>query len=141
MVIRYIFVFVLLIAPSAAAEVNEPVFSDETLAEITIKSSSHLTYERLRELTILEAAKIAQSRGYTHFEFMYTKDRAVTGSVERQGDVLKDVYGNASQSSFSSYLVPTTIRKGQRVLVKFCNDAESFCKGANARSVLNNLHP
>lgn len=120
---------------------EESLLTDDAMARVIVKNSDRLTYERLRELTIIEAAKLAQSRGYTHFEFMYTHDRAVTGSVERQGDVLKDVYGNASQSSFPGYLVPTTVRSGQGVLVRFCNDAESFCRGVNARSVLNNLHP
>ena len=141
MLFRYAVLFLFLNVLIAAADAEEPIFSDDSLAEITVKSSKHLTFERLRELTIIEAAKVAQSRGYTHFEFMYTQDRAVTGSVERQGDILRDVYGNASQSRFPSYLVPTTIRKGQGALVKFCNDGKSFCRGISARSVLNNLHP
>ena len=110
-------------------------------ASIFVEKKNHIAFERLRELTILKAAKIAQSRGYTHFEFMYSKDRAVVGSVEKQGGIVRDVYGNASQASQTTNIFPTPIRSDATVIVKFCNDSETSCRGISAKEAIRNLHP
>jgi len=106
-----------------------------------IENKTHVTFERLRELTILKAAKKAQSLGYTHFEFMYSADMPVIGSVERQGNIYRDVYGNAAQTNVPSALFPTPIRENGSVIVKFCNDSETPCRGISAREALKDLHP
>lgn len=110
-------------------------------ASIYIENKKNVTFERLRELTIIKAAKMAQSLGYTHFEFMYSIDKPVTGSVERQGNIVKDVYGNASQTNTETTLFPTPIREKEIVIVKFCNDSETSCRGISAREALKDLHP
>ena len=110
-------------------------------ASIYIENKKNVTFERLRELTIIKAAKMAQSLGYTHFEFMYSDDKPITGSVERQGNIVKDVYGNASQTNTVTTLFPTPIRDKEMVLVKFCNDSETSCRGISAREALKDLHP
>lgn len=112
----------------------------DDMVELLVTNERHVSYERLRELTIIRAAELARSRGYTHFEFMYSDERAVMGSVERQGDVVKDVYGKASETSFQSYLVPTPIRENQTVGIKFCNEEVSKCKGLSVRDAFRNLH-
>ena len=111
------------------------------IAYIYIENKNKLAFERLRELTIIKAAKMAQSIGYTHFEFMYSSDKPVTGSVERQGNIVKDVYGNASQASTETILFPTPIREKEMVTVKFCNDSVTSCRGISAREALKDLHP
>jgi hypothetical protein len=110
-------------------------------SSIYIENKKNVTFERLRELTIIKAAKMAQSLGYTHFEFMYSADKPVTGSVERQGNIVKDVYGNASQANTDTTLFPTPIREKGMVIVKFCNDSETSCRGISAREALKDLHP
>ena len=110
-------------------------------AIIYIENKKNVSFERLRELTIIKAAKMAQSIGYTHFEFMYSSDKPVTGSVERQGNIVKDVYGNASQANTETILFPTPIREKGMVTVKFCNDSETSCRGISAREALKDLHP
>lgn len=117
----------------------EPQHSNTT--SIYIENKKNVTFERLRELTIIKAAKMAQSLGYTHFEFMYSIDKPVTGSVERQGNIVKDVYGNASQTNTETTLFPTPIREKEIVIVKFCNDSETSCRGISAREALKDLHP
>ena len=119
----------------------EVEFQNFDTASIYIENKKNVTFERLRELTILKAAKMAQSLGYTHFEFMYSVDKPVTGSVERQGDIVRDVFGNASQANTTIALFPTPIREKQMVMVKFCNDSDSSCKGISAREALKDLHP
>ena len=110
-------------------------------ASIYIENKKNVTFERLRELTIIKAAKMAQSLGYTHFEFMYSADNPVTGSVERQGNIVKDVYGNASQANTDTTLFPTPIREKGMIIVKFCNVSETSCRGISAREALKDLHP
>ena len=110
-------------------------------AIIYIENKKNVTFERLRELTIIKAAKMAQSLGYTHFEFMYSADKPVTGSVEREGNIVKDVYGNASQANTETTLFPTPIREKGMVIVKFCNDSVTSCRGISAREALKDLHP
>ena len=110
-------------------------------AIIYIENKKNVTFERLRELTIIKAAKMAQSIGYTHFEFMYSTDKPVTGSVEREGNIVKDVYGNASQANTETTLFTTPIREKGMVIVKFCNDSVTSCRGISAREALKDLHP
>lgn len=136
---RYQMILLLLIIqfPAFAQSTSN---SDDDIAQIFISHGGKLTFERVRELAVLKAADMTLARGYTHFEFMYSPGRPVLGSVERQGNMLKDVYGNASESTFESYLVPTPIKEKSSVFVKFCNENDSKCRGINAKSVLKNLH-
>ena len=134
-----LFFFMTLQISAAFSQTNND--REDNIAQIYVDYNRQISFERLRELTILKAAELTLARGYTHFEFMYSPDRPIVGSVERQGNLLKDVYGNASESTFESFLTPTPIKEKSYVFVKFCNENESKCRGVNAKSVIRNLHP
>lgn len=112
----------------------------DDLVMIRLIYNKNLSYDKLRELTILRAARLAQSRGFTHFEFVYTADRPVTGSVERYGNVVKDIYGNASVTENPGSLVPTTIRPNAMILIKLCNENNAKCGGLSAHDTLRDIH-
>jgi len=138
----HFFLILILITTSTNTTFSQELFGKSAdTTSIFIENKKHLTFERLRELTILKAAKLTQSLGYTHFEFMYPDDKPISGSVERQGNIVRDVYGNASQSSAATAIFPTPIRDKEIVFVKFCNDYMTPCKGISARDAIKDLHP
>jgi hypothetical protein len=111
------------------------------IVELSIENIKNISYERLREITILKAAKITMQRGFTHFEFVYEPGHPIVGSVERQGNIVKDVYGNASMSDEKSQIIPSPIRKNTIILVQLCNEHLGNCKGLSARDVIRNILP
>ena len=139
--VRFFLILLLINITLTTSFALELELENSNIASIYIENNKNVTFERLRELTIIKAAKMAQSLGYTHFEFMYSTDKPVTGSVERQGDIVRDVYGNASQANTQTALFPTPIREKEVVLVKFCNDSKTSCRGLSAREALKDLHP
>ena len=126
----------LLYAPAVAAQT-----ADDSYAWIEPPAGKHLNADRRRELTLLRAAHVAEERGYTHFEFMQTRDAPARGSVAADAWKLTDAYGNASNSIYPPRLTSSPLHTHGPVLVHFCNESEGGCPGLRAHTVLLNLSP
>jgi hypothetical protein len=126
----------LLFAPAVAAQT-----ADDSYAWIEPPAGKHLNADRRRELTLLRAAHVAEEGGYTHFEFMQTRDMPARGSVAADAWKLTDAYGNASNSIYPPRLTSSPLHTHGAVLVHFCNESEGGCPGLRAHRVLLNLSP
>lgn len=112
----------------------------DDLVEISISNKKKLTYETLREQTLLKAARITQERGFTHFEFVYADQLPISGSIERRGNMVMDIYGNASITEAPSHLMPSPLRDGGAILIQLCNAFNSRCRGLQAKDIIKNIH-
>lgn len=123
-----------LLIPAAKAQT-----ADDGSAWIEPPVGKHQSFARRRELILLRAARLAEERGFTHFELMWSPDSPVEGGVDADAWKLTDAYGNASNSTHPSPLPPSPLRRPGAVLVRFCNESEGSCTGVRAHRVLLNL--
>ena len=123
-----------LFAPEARAQT-----ADDSSAWIEPPVGKHQTVARRRELILLRAARMAEERGFTHFELMLSPDTTVEGSVAADAWKVMDAYGNASNTIHPSPLAPSPLSRSGAVLVRFCNESEGSCPGVRAHRVLLNL--
>ncbi len=113
----------------------------DEVAWIAAPAGRHVSKERLRELTLLKAAEMAQARGFTHFAILNSAGAPVTGTVALDHFALRDVYGGAAASIYQPAVTPSPFIRGNGILVRFCNDADDYCPGIRARSVFLNFEP
>lgn len=115
--------------------------TDDSYAWIQTSSTKHASFARRRETMLLRAARLAEERGYTHFELMQTADAPVTGAVANDTRKATDAYGNASNALYPPRLSPSPLERHESVLVRFCNESVESCPGVRAHRVLLNLRP
>ena len=123
-----------LLAPAARAETP-----DDSSAWIEAPVGKHQSFARRRELILLRAARLAEERGFTHFELMWSPDSPVEGGVDADAWKVTDAYGNASNAIHPSPLAPSPLSRPGAVMVRFCNESEGSCPGVQAHRVLLNL--
>lgn len=116
-------------------------YGPDALAWIATPDSRRMSAARVREITLLRAAREAERRGYTHFEIIAPDGYPARGSVAAHRDMPQDVYGNASQSIYPPELRDGPIRPRSSVLVRFCNEALETCHGQRAHRIMLNLRP
>ncbi len=116
-------------------------YGPDALAWIATPDSRRMSTARVREITLLRAAREAERRGYTHFEIIAPDGYPARGSVAARKDMPQDVYGNASQSIYPPDLRDGAVRPDSSVLVHFCNEALETCRGQRAHRIILNLRP
>lgn len=131
---RCLSVAFMLLAPAVQADP-----ADDSYAWIEPQAGKHASYARRRETILLRAARLAEERGYTHFELMRTTDTPVAGGVASDAWTITDAYGNASNSTQLPILTPSPVHGREGVLVRFCNESVESCPGVRAHRVLLNL--
>jgi len=137
---RYLICSALVLSPAFSPEVLAQT-ADDSYAWIESSSIRHASFARRRETMLLRAARLAEERGYTHFEMMETTDAPVTGAVANDTRKATDAYGNGSNALYPPRLSPSPIERHEAVLVRFCNESVESCPGVRAHRVLLNLRP
>jgi hypothetical protein len=131
-----------LLASMLCVDVVHAQFYDaDALAWISTPDSRRMSAARVREITLLRAAREAERRGYTHFEIIAPDGYPARGSVAARHDMPQNVYGNASQSIYPPDLRDGPIRPRSTILVRFCNEALGACRGQRAHRIMLNLRP
>lgn len=121
--------------------VNAQFYAPDALAWIATPDDRRMSAARVREITLLRAAREAERRGYTHFEIIAPDGYPARGSVAARRDMPQDVYGNASRSIYPPELRDGPIRPRGSTLVRFCNEALESCPGQRAHRIILNLRP
>ncbi len=134
--ISYVLTF--LLGGSLAALAQE---TDDSYAWIETTPGKHSSFDRRRETTLLRAARLAEERGYTHFELMQTPDAPIEGGVASDAQKVTDAYGNASNTIYPPQISRSPLLRRDVVLVRFCNESVESCPGVRAHRVLLNLRP
>ncbi len=116
-------------------------YEADALASIATPDSRRLSAARVREITLLRAAREAERRGYTHFEIIAPDGYPARGSVAARHDMPQDIYGNASHSIYPPVLRDGQIRQRSSILVRFCNETPEPCRGQRAHRIILNLRP
>ena len=113
--------------------------SDPAFAWISLTHREKISEARYRELFLLKAAKIAQSRGFTHFELVDQNGYESHGTVTSDKFYTTDAYGNVSYSAWLARTHASPISKENGALVHFCNQGDEVCRGLYAHKVILNL--
>lgn len=129
-------VLLLLLCPAAQAREF-----DDRYAWIEPTVGKHERLARRRELILLRAARLAEERGYTHFELMRTLEEPAEGVVGADARKVTDAYGNASNSILPRPIASSPTHSQDGVLVRFCNESVESCPGVRAHRILLNLRP
>lgn len=124
---------------SAAA--HGQFYGPDALAWIATPDNRRMSAARVREITLLRAAREAERRGYTYFEIIAPDGYPARGSVGARKDMPQNVYGNVSQSIYPPDLRNGPVRPASSVLVRFCNEALETCHGQRAHRIILNLRP
>lgn len=114
---------------------------DDSYAWIEASTVKHVGVARRRETIMVRAARLAEERGFTHFELMQTPDAPIDGAVADDTRKATDVYGNASNAIYPPHLSASPIVRREGVLVRFCNESVESCPGVRVHRVLLNLRP
>lgn len=133
---RAVLASLLLLSPAALAQQ-----ADDSYAWIEPQVSKHASFVRRRETILLRAARLAEERGFTHFEMMRTPDAPVESGVDADARKVTDAYGNTSNSIHPTLLTSSPIHTRGAVLVRFCNESVESCPGVRAHRILLNLRP
>lgn len=121
------------------AQQAEAQMDSSEFAWITLHKKKHLSAARYRELLLLKAADLAESRGYTHFELVDQNGYEAHGTIATHHFYTTDNYGNSSYSTYAPTSHPPTIIANTAILVHFCNESEQPCRGLKAHTVMLNL--
>jgi hypothetical protein len=122
----------------SAAQAQE---ADNNYAWIDPPIGKHERSSRRREVILLRAARLAEERGYTHFELMRAPAEPAEGGVDADARKVTDAYGNASNSILPSPLASSPTHSRGGVLVRFCSESVWSCPGVRAHRILLNLRP